>query len=143
PIVDQHSRGGRREVGMSPITAASVIWRLIGLKLNRTTLRDRCRNAIAGVKKNLAGVTITLNGVDYTSDSLTELLQSFVDKADGAFTAKGAWRVAVSSELAMHATVVAVLAALRAYVVLKFGVNAVDTLAEFGFAPRKKVVRTA
>lgn len=127
---------------MSPITATSVIWRLIGLKQSRTTLADRCRKAIAGAKKYLASVTITLDGVDYTSDALAKLFQSFVDQYDAAVAAKAKWAVAAQNELAMHATVVALLAALRAYVLLKFGQKAVDTLAEFGFSPRKKVVKT-
>ncbi len=124
--------------------ALCVFPRRCAIKINRATLRDRARNAAAGVTKDLAGVTtITLNGVDYTLATLTALLQSFVTLADAAVTARGAWLVAVQKEQAARAGIVAVLAALRSYVILKFGEAAVDTLADFGFSPRKKVVKTA
>ncbi|HEY3816956.1 MAG TPA: hypothetical protein VGL81_07295 [Polyangiaceae bacterium] len=111
--------------------------------LNRTTLRDRCRNAIAGVKKDLASVTtITLNGVDYTAATLTTLLQSFIDLADAAVTARASWLIAVQKEAVMLTQILGVLSALKAYVTLKFGPGAVDTQADFGFSPKKAVTRT-
>jgi len=111
--------------------------------INRATLQNRCRNAVAGVKKDLASVTtITLNGVDYTPTTLMALLQSFIDLADATVTARGVWLLAVQKEAAIHDQIMVVLTALKAYVTQKFGPGAVDTQADFGFSPKKTVVKT-
>jgi hypothetical protein len=112
--------------------------------LNRATLQNRCRNAVAGVKKDLSSVTtITLEGTDYTPTTLMALFQSFIDAADATVTARAAWLLAVQKETALNALIMGVLAALKAYVTLKYGSGAVDTQADFGFSPRKVVVLTA
>ena len=112
--------------------------------LNRKTFQNRCRNAIAGVKKDLSNVVkITLDAVDYTPASLTALLQSAIDVTDAAATARATWLLAVQKQSALHIQVLVVLAALQAYVAQNFGSGAVDTQADFGFTPRKKVVMTA
>jgi hypothetical protein len=114
------------------------------LELNRTTLQNRARNAIAGIKKDLSSVaTITLEAVDYTPTTLMALLQSYIDLADAAVTARATWLIAVQKEQAARATIVAVLDQLKAYVILKFSSGAVDTQADFGFSPKKVVVKTA
>jgi hypothetical protein len=112
--------------------------------VNRTTFQNRCRNAIAGVKKDLSSVaTITLEGVDYTPTTLMALLQSGIDGADATVTARAAWLLTVQTEQALNAKILGVLAALKAYVTQKYGSGAVDTQADFGFSPRKTVVKTA
>jgi len=112
--------------------------------VNRTTLQNRCRNAVAGVKKDLSSVAvITLEAVDYTSTTLMALFQSYIDAADATVTARGIWLVAVQKEAAMNTLILGVLAALKAYVTQKYGPGAVDTQADFGFSPRKVTVRTA
>ena len=114
------------------------------MKLNRTTLQNRCRNAIAGVKKDLSSVAvITLEAVDYTPTTLMALFQSYIDGGDATVTARAAWLLAVQKETAMNTQILGGLAALKAYVTLKFGTGAVDTQADFGFSPRKVAVRTA
>jgi hypothetical protein len=114
------------------------------LVLNRTTLQNRCRNAVVGIKKDLSSVaTITLEAVDYTPTTLMALFQSYIDLADAAVTARASWLLAVQKEQAVRATIVAVLASLRTYVTLKYGTGAVDTQADFGFSPKKVVVKTA
>ena len=87
-------------------------------------------------------MTVTLNGVDYTAASLMALLQSFIDLADATVAAKGFWLLAVQKEAANRTLIMGVLAALKAYVTLKFGPGAVDTQADFGFSPKKTVVKT-
>jgi hypothetical protein len=110
---------------------------------NRATLQNRCRNAISGVKKDLSSVTtITLEGVDYTPTTLIALLQSDIDLGDATVTARAAWLLAVQKERAKHALIIGVLTALKAYVIQKFGSGAVDTQADFGFSPKKTVVKT-
>ena len=112
--------------------------------INRTTFQNRCRNAIAGVQKDLSSVTtITLDGVDYTPATLMTLLQSAITVADATVAARAAWQLAVQKQRTLAAEILVVLDALKAYVALKFGSGAVDTQADFGFAPRKKVVKTA
>jgi hypothetical protein len=114
------------------------------LVLNRTTLQNRCRNAVVGIKKDLSNVVkITLEAVDYTPTTLMALFQSYIDLADAAVTARASWLIAVQKEQAARATIVAALASLRAYVTLNFGSGAVDTQADFGFSPKKVVVKTA
>ena len=114
------------------------------MKVNRATLQNRCRNAIAGVQKDLSSVkTITLEGVDYTPATLVKLLQSFITAADATVTARGSWLLAVTTEAASQTQILGVLAALKAYVTLQYGSGAVDTQADFGFSPKKKVVKTA
>jgi hypothetical protein len=111
---------------------------------NRTTFQNRCRNAIAGVQKDLSSVTsITLEGVDYTPTTLMALLQNAIKLADATVAARAAWLLAVKTEQANTAQILGVLAALKAYVTLKFGSGAVDTQADFGFSPKKAVVKTA
>jgi hypothetical protein len=97
-----------------------------------------------GIKKDLASVAnITLDAVNYTPTTLMALFQSYIDLADAAVTARASWLIAVQKEQAARATIVAALAALRAYVLLTYSQKAVDTLADFGFSPNKVVVKTA
>jgi hypothetical protein len=111
--------------------------------INRTTLQNRCRNAIAGIKKDLSSVTtITLEGVDYTPATLMALLQSDIDLGDATVTARATWLLAVKKEQAMHVQINGLLAALKAYVIQKYGSGAVALQADFGFSPKKTVVKT-
>jgi hypothetical protein len=99
---------------------------------------------MAGIQKDLSSVTtITLEGVDYTPTTLMALLQSAIDLGDATVTGRAAWLLAVQKEQAKQALVLGVLASLKAYVNLKFGSGAVDTQADFGFSPKKTVVKTA
>ena len=112
--------------------------------VNRATLQNRCRNEVAGVKKDLASVAvITLEGFDYTPTTPMALFQSFIDGADATVTTRAAWLLAVQKETALNTQILGVLAALKAYLTLKYGTGAVDTQADFGFSPRKVTVRTA
>ena len=86
--------------------------------------------------------TITLEGVDYTPTTLVALLQSGINVGDVTVTERAAWLLAVKNEQAQDTKTLGVLAALKAYVTLKYGSGAVATQADFGFAPRKVAVRT-
>ena len=111
--------------------------------INRTTFQNRCRNAIAGVQKDLKSVTtITLEGVDYTPTTLVALLQSGIKVAmllsprgpHGSSRRRnrprGSSRSWASSRLSRPTSP-------------SSSARCGDTQAHFGFAPRKKAVKTA
>ena len=87
--------------------------------------------------------TITLDGVNYTPTSLASLLQSGIDAADAAATARAAWLEAVQKQQALFAQLLGVLVLLKSYLTVHYGAAAVAMQADFGFAPKKKVVKTS
>jgi hypothetical protein len=108
------------------------------MKQNRTTTRDRCRNATAGIDKHLASEkTIPLDGAEVAPADIKKAFTSLIAFADASVAAKGQLTVAVQAERASRTHVLAWLDALKSYCILKFGKGAVDTLADFGFAPPK------
>jgi hypothetical protein len=111
------------------------------MKINRTTLRDRCRMAMAGIDKYLASeVTIPLDGSAKAPADVKKALQSSIDAADATQTARAVWIDSSAAEQNLHDSTVSMLASLRSFVLLKFGSNALATLADFGFKPRKQTV---
>jgi hypothetical protein len=52
------------------------------------------------------------------------------------------WVASSAAEQDLHDSTVSTLASLRSFVMLKFGSNAIATLADFGFQPRKRTVPT-
>jgi hypothetical protein len=105
---------------------------------NRPTAKDRASKAILGIDKHLAGVaSMTLDGVAYTPAELKSLLQGDIDSANATDTAKAAWQKAAQIGRAKHGNVMPLLLALRTYLVLNHGADAVDLLADFGFKPPK------
>jgi hypothetical protein len=113
------------------------------MNLNRTTLRDRCRLAMAGIDKYLATETsIPIDGVARTPADIKQQLQAMVVAADATQAARAAWVSASSAERAMHEGTTGLLGFLRTFVLLKFGGAAQATLADFGFAPSKRTAPT-
>jgi hypothetical protein len=113
------------------------------MKINRTTLRDRCRLAMAGIDKYLASETsIPLDGSPKAPADIKKALQGTIDSADATQAARGKWLDASRSEVAQNDATLALLASLKSFVLLKFGSASVATLADFGFTPRKQTPKT-
>lgn len=113
------------------------------MKPNRTTLRDRCRMAMAGIDKHLASeTTIPLDGAAKAPADIKKALQGTIDSADATQAARAQWLDASKAEGNQSDTIVPLLASLRAFVILKFGSADVSTLADFGFTPRKQTPKT-
>jgi hypothetical protein len=113
------------------------------MKTNRSSVRDRCNKAISGIKQHLASEpSVPLAGASFTPTELEARLQGAVDSADATVAARGNFRDAVKAEHALRASILALLSALKAFVVLKFGANAAQVLADFGFVPRKQTTRS-
>src|SRR5580692_7882866 len=108
------------------------------MKIDRTTLRDRCRMAIAGIDKYLASEpTIPLNGSAVAPADAKKTLQNTSNAADATQAARAVWVDSSTAEQSLHDSTVSMLSSIRTFVMLKFGSNALATLADFGFQPRK------
>jgi hypothetical protein len=114
------------------------------MKIDRTTLRDRCRLAAAGIDKYLATEpTLPIDGAAITPADLKKSLQKQIDAADSTQAARAAWLSASAAEAALHDATVSTLSFLRSFVALKFGSKNEATLADFGFTPRTRKVPSA
>ena len=114
------------------------------MKIDRTTLRDRCRLAAAGIDKYFANEpTIPIDGVAITPADLKKALQKHVDAADATQAARAVWLGASSAEASLHDATVSTLSSLRSFVVLKFGSKNEAKLVDFGFTPRTRKVPSA
>jgi hypothetical protein len=113
------------------------------MNINRTTLRDRCRMANAGIDKHLANEpAIALGSAPQSPADIKKHLQASIDAADATQNARAQWVDASGAEVALRDDNVALLAALRSYVLLKFGKADTATLADFGFSVRKRTPST-
>src|SRR5258708_1989873 len=105
---------------------------------NRPTTQSRCSKATAGVVKHYAGVAnLTLPGGTWTPTDIEATLRAPIDALNTAHTTKATWQQAVKTGSATKSKALALLAALKAYLVAIHGNGAVDLLADFGFAPAK------
>jgi len=113
---------------------------------NKPTTQARCSKAIAGVVKHFANdTTVPLRGVTWKPADIDAALKAAIDAANTADVAKAAWQKTVKTGSVDKAKALALLAALKAYLVATKGSDAVDLLADFGFAPpkpRKVTVKT-
>jgi hypothetical protein len=113
------------------------------MKIDRTTLRDRCRMAMAGIDKYLASeATIPLDGTATPPADVKKGLQNTINAADATEAARAVWLASSAAEQGLRDTTVSTLTSLRSFVMLKFGSNAIATLADFGFQPRKRTAPT-
>jgi hypothetical protein len=110
-------------------------------KPTKTTRVAKDRKRIAGVQKHLAGTSLILAGKTFTALEVVQFLQERIDVEGPVATALAAWKNAVAAEQAKitgtHPYVLALDQLLRAM----FGTN-VETLADFGLAPRKRATPT-
>ncbi|MDP9002657.1 MAG: hypothetical protein M3O46_21415 [Myxococcota bacterium] len=105
---------------------------------NRPTTQARCSKAIAGADKHFASVTtVSLRGIAWKPADIDAALHAAIDAGNTADTAKATWQQAVKAGTAARTRALALLSALKAYLVATKGSDAVDLLADFGFAPPK------
>ena len=109
---------------------------------NRTHTQGTDQQVIQGIEKDLQTMpALPLGGTAYTPGSLVAFVQSRIDAANGVITAKANWHNAVVTYEALNLKADEVIRDLKALVIGAFG-SASPKLADFGFTPRKKVVRT-
>lgn len=109
-------------------------------KNSKMSRQDQLRKVIAGATKNLqANATFTLAGASYTVATLSQLCQKDIAAADAATQAKAAWIASVQTERNENAAIAPVLRAFKAYIMSLYGdtQTAAETLADFGYTPRK------
>jgi hypothetical protein len=103
-------------------------------KINRDSIINRIRQAIAGIQKDFSGAaTIVLDGVPTKPADATATLSAAVTKIDEAIAAETAFHQAVAEQDAAIATALALLANLKTLVVNQFGKKGAQ-LADFGMA---------
>src|SRR5580700_12245812 len=91
-------------------------------KINRDSIINRIRQAIAGIQKDFSGAaTIVLDGVPTKPADATATLSAAVTKIDEAIAAETAFHQAVAEQDAAIATALALLANLKTLVVNQFG----------------------
>jgi hypothetical protein len=116
------------------------------MRLNKPAQNDHNRKAINGLDKHCAKVkSIPLNGTPTEVAEMKQLLRAAVDATATADAAHAEWRQRVAQERAARADATRVLRALRSYVLVHYGAEAVAILADFGFSapkPTMKSVRT-
>jgi hypothetical protein len=108
--------------------------------LTQTSRQTQLQKILAGVAKHFSNVTsLTMGGASYAVADIVKLVQQDLDAMAANANAKAAVRVAVQVERDTHAKANPVLRLLKAYVIAVFGGTqaATDTLADFGYAPRK------
>lgn len=111
--------------------------------MNKATVTDRDRQAIAGIQKHYANAPpMTLDGVSYTMAAIKKVLQGQIDAAPATAAAKAAYRQAVVAEQAASAEANALYRALKVRVLNDFK-NANDVLGDFGMLPQQKQVPSA
>jgi hypothetical protein len=93
---------------------------------------------MAGVAKHFANVpTVNLRGTAWKPADIDATLKAAIDSANAVDPAKASWQIAVKNGSAAKAKALALLAALKAYLIATHGSGAVDLLADFGFVPPK------
>jgi hypothetical protein len=111
-------------------------------KINRTTTQAKDQQLIQGINADLKSMsTLYLGGTTYTPKSLVALIQSRIDQANEVATAKAAWQSAGKTYTSLSTTVNVVEHDLKQLVISTYGAQS-PKLADFGYTPRKKVVRT-
>jgi hypothetical protein len=111
-----------------------------GTDKSKMSRQDRLRKIMAGAAKHFQPTTtFTLAATTFTLPQLTQLCQKDVSASDAATQARAAWLTTVQTQRDANATTDPVLRAFKAYVLSLYGdtQNAADTLADFGYTPRK------
>ncbi len=107
---------------------------------SKMSRRDRLSKVLSGAQKHFAAdATFKLAGVPYTLGQLVTLTEADISTSDTANLAKAGWLKSVQVQRDSHLKVDPVLRAFHSYVLSQYGdaQNAVDTLADFGYTPRK------
>lgn len=113
---------------------------------NKPSVKDREQKAISGIDKHFGNATsVTMRGSAYTPAEMKSLLLSHIASVGAADSSKSAWQKAVLSERSARTQAVALLRALKAYLLGTYGPAEVGVLADFGFSapkPRKVAAKT-
>jgi hypothetical protein len=110
--------------------------------VNRATQQDRDRKAITGTQKHLSNQpAILLAGVSYTPPEIVAFLEHDITLADAATNARTALLAAAAALRVQHTVMKPFLVSLKAYVENQF--TDPNTIAEFGFSPRKATTPSA
>jgi hypothetical protein len=114
--------------------------------INRSKTLNQERKTLTAIDQYLSTAgTLTLNGTDYTPATLKSLIQSDVNAADKAVTAKSSFHVATQDAHDIHLQVAPVLHALKAFLTLKYGSGAagLKVLRDFGYPVKEPKVKLA
>lgn len=105
---------------------------------NRPTLKDRCSKALLGVDQVFAGLTsVKLKGITWTLADIKATLTGAIDAANASDKAKQQKVDAVANERKARASALALLSAMKAWVIGNSGTDASGPLGELGFEPPK------
>jgi hypothetical protein len=110
---------------------------------NKPTRKERLRLIAAGVIKHYSNASLMLSGTTYNASSLEQAIQKDIDATDAVDQARATWTSLVQKERDSHVALAPVLRALKSQVIANFGdtKNASSKLADFGYAPRKVVMK--
>ena len=111
-------------------------------KKNRTDQMLADQRLIDGFTRHAAIVTsVVIDGVVMSSKDIIAMLQARIAASQAATTARATWQALVVADEAEHARTRTATAGLRQAMMVAFG-RQLDTLADFGLAPRKVRVQT-
>jgi len=114
-------------------------------KQSKSTTQNQFRLILAGINKHFPNVTtLTLGGSPVALADLKTDLQAAVDASDASDQSKASWRTVVQAQRNALAKVNPLLRLFKFYVVAQYGdtQNATQTLADFGWTPRKSSTKT-
>jgi hypothetical protein len=97
----------------------------------------RTKKMIAGMEKHLADISLPLSGRMRGTAEVVAALKKRIDAAAASEAAHAAWLAKVAEERAALDETKELLANLQRVVIAMFG-SMIETLADFGIAPRKK-----
>jgi hypothetical protein len=112
---------------------------------SKSSRQNRLRLVLAGIDKHFQNVTsVALGGSTFTLVDLKKLIQTDIDTSDASVQAEASWRTDVQSERDSHAKVNPLLRLFKLCVISQFGdtQSATETLADFGWSPRKSTSKT-
>jgi|SRR5579883_1930631 len=111
------------------------------MKSNSTgALVDQDKKLLAGVQKDLANASFTVNDKPCTSQDVVKVLQGRIDKGLAVEAARAALQAAVKALRDERAQTGQFVSAFRAIVKGMF--QSPETLADFGLSPRKSTKKT-
>src|SRR5262249_23590072 len=139
-----HLGAGKQDAGMarSPDGEPRPRTRRNTHMSTNTKVKKNDRNAqdqqlIAGIRKRMPNVVLTLLGKTYTEAELVALVQGRVDATNKATASRGAWRGDVKAMRDVVALSRGVLKALKKYLLAVYGED-IEALNDFGLEPEKK-----
>ena len=110
--------------------------------INRVATNTHDAILITGIEKHLQTTTsLSLSGTTYATADLVKLVQGRIDSTQTVTSAKAAWHASVVANIALDKKLAPLIRGIRQYVISIHG-DTSSVLADFGFSPPKKAVRT-